>query len=450
MSAATARPGGLADPTETRVARPGEISPPAHAAEGTLPKAQREPDPTDGMIYVSETLDAPVEVAARAAPRVPAFTDGSYLTAEVSATAVRANLAVLRGRLAPGTRLCAVVKADCYGHGLAGLVGILADAADCLGVATPEEALALRRVGFSRAVLVFFSACAYADGRCLEDALEALIARSVTLTVVAPAEVAAVAAAARRVGTPAKVHVKVGHGHDPQRHPPRARPGARRADPPRRRGAPHGHVHPLRHGRRADKSVTREQLARFLAAVDACGGRQGLILHAANSAALIDLPETHLDMVRPGIAIYGYQPSGQMVCRLPLRPALRLCGRLMQIKDVPAGSRCGYGLTYTFTRPSRVGLVPVGYGDGYMRCLSGRTTMRVRGCDVPVRGRVAMDQVTVDLTDLPAARVGDEVEIISADPAAPHGVESLARLAGTIPYEITCRLGRRVRRVLVD
>ena len=122
---------------------------------------------------------------------------------------------------------------------------------------------------------------------------------------------------------------------------------------------------------------------------------------------------------------------------------------LMQIKNIPAGAKCGYGLTYEFLRDSRVGLVPVGYGDGYFRSLSNRSSMRIRGRDVPTRGRVSMDQIIIDLTDVPAAQVGDIVEIISPDPAAPHSVENLARQANTIPYEITCRLGRRVRRVLV-
>jgi alanine racemase len=121
----------------------------------------------------------------------------------------------------------------------------------------------------------------------------------------------------------------------------------------------------------------------------------------------------------------------------------------MQVKTLPSGSRCGYGLTHTFQTDTPVGLVPVGYGDGYLRSLSNRATMRLGGRDAPVRGRVSMDQVIVDLTDVPNAAVGDEVEIISPDPAAPHSIEGLARLAGTIPYELTCRLGRRARRVLV-
>ena len=373
----------------------------------------------------------------------------SYLNAEISASAVQANLALLRQRLAPATKICAVVKANCYGHGLETLLGLMDERVDCLGVATPEEAIYLRRLGYERPILMFFSACAYADGNELHDALDELIAQAVTLTVVAPAEVSSVAEAAARVGAQAEVHVKIDTGMGRSGIRPESAPElieqVRRQPAVRLTGL---YTH-FATADEADKAFTLQQLKQFLDVASAAG-RAGLTLHAANSAAAIDLPETHLDMIRPGIAMYGYQPSEHMRNRLPLRPCLRLTGRLMQVKDVPAGSRCGYGLAYRFERPSRIGLVPVGYGDGYLRSLSNRATMRIGGRDVPIRGRVAMDQIIIDLTDSPEASVGDEVEIISADASAAHSVENLARLAGTIPYEITVRLGRRVRRKLVD
>jgi alanine racemase len=199
-----------------------------------------------------------------------------------------------------------------------------------------------------------------------------------------------------------------------------------------------------------DKTAARAQLDCFRTILDRCGIGEHIMRHAANSAALIDLPESHLDMVRPGIAIYGYQPSDEMLRRLDLRPSLRLTGHLMQVKDVPKGTRCGYGLTYTFDRHSRIGLVPVGYGDGYLRALSDKASMRIAGADVPVRGRVSMDQTVIDLTDQGDASVGDLVEIISPDPEASNSVENLSWLAGSIPYELVSRLGARVRRFLVD
>ncbi len=374
----------------------------------------------------------------------------SYLTAEISASAVRWNLGLLRKQLPARTKLCAVVKADCYGHGLADLLGVIAPAADCLAVATPEEAWLLRRLGYTGPVLMFFSACANCDRAERREAISELIAANVTLTVAAAGDVSAVDEAARLTDAQATVHIKVdtgmGRSGVPVGQLPALVEGIRRCQAVRLGGI-YSH---FATADEADKQNALGQFERFNSAVAAAGGGAGLTLHMANSAALIDLPATHLDMVRPGIAVYGYQPSDEMANRLPLRPALRLTGRLMQIKHVPAGSRCGYGLTHTFARDSRVGLAPVGYADGYPRSLSNAATMRIAGRDVPVRGRVSMDQTIVDLTDLPAVAVGDEVEIISPDPSAPHSVEALARLAGTIPYEITCRLGQRVRRVPVD
>jgi alanine racemase len=123
---------------------------------------------------------------------------------------------------------------------------------------------------------------------------------------------------------------------------------------------------------------------------------------------------------------------------------------MVLIKDVPAGARTGYGLTYRFERPGRLALVPVGYADGYCRSLSNAASMRLRGVDCPVRGRVSMDQTVIEVTEVPDPRVGEHVEIISPDPGAPHSGENLARLAGTVHYEILSRLGDRITRVLVD
>ncbi|MFW6133908.1 MAG: alanine racemase, partial [Planctomycetota bacterium] len=207
------------------------------------------------------------------------------------------------------------------------------------------------------------------------------------------------------------------------------------ADEPVRSGAP---------------DATADQVGLFREVAARCAGTERLRLHAANSAATLTRPETHLSMVRPGIAVYGYRPSDELGLEAVLRPALRLTAPLMQVKDVPAGSACGYGLTHRFDRDSRVGLVPVGYADGYARALSNRGVMRIGGREVPVRGRVSMDQTIVDLTGVPGAAVGAEVEIISNEPGAGNSVESIARLCGTIPYEVTCRLGDRIRRVVVD
>ncbi len=402
--------------------------------------------------YVSHGGDTAPAGARRAMPAgaaTPEADGASYLTAEISASAVRHNLRLIRDHVGTGVLICAVVKADAYGHGLDALLPVIAHEADWLAVATPAEALELRRRGYDGATLVFFSPGAEQQPPAPRAALRELIASGVTLTVTHPGEVPAISSAADAAGRPADVHLKIdtgmGRGGVPLDGAPALAEAVRHAEGVRLTGL---YTH-FATADEADKGFAREQFDRFVFAADACGETKGLLLHAANSAATIDLPETHLDMVRPGIAVYGYQPSDQMQRRLPLRPALRLTGPLMQVKSVPAGSGCGYGLAYTFDRPSRLGLVPAGYADGYLRSLSNAAVVRVRGCHAPVRGRVSMDQTIIDLTDIPEARPGDEVEIISADPAEAHSVEGLARLAGTIPYEVTCRLGRRVHRVLV-
>jgi alanine racemase len=370
----------------------------------------------------------------------------SYLTLQISAAAVRTNLQLLRQQLRPGVKLCPVVKADCYGHGMKLLWDTIAPLADFLAVAAPEEAIRLRDAGYRGPLLSLFSACAYAQGAELAEAQQEMISAGVVQTLVDIDEVAPVAAAARRLGKVAEVHVKVDSGMTRSGIAPASLPAMFeriRCEPNVRLSGCCTH---FAASDVADKTSARRQLELFLQSVRAAGDTSGLILHAANSAATIDLPESHLDMVRPGISVYGYQPSDQVERRLPLRPALRLVGRLLQVKEVRAGASCGYGFTYTFDRDGRVGRVPIGYGDGYLRCLSNRSLVRVRGCDAPLRGRVSMDQIIIDLTDCPRARAGDEVEIISSDPAAPHSVENLARLAGTIPYEVTCRLGGRMER----
>ena len=362
---------------------------------------------------------------------------------------MRHNLALVRQQLAPGVKLCAVVKANAYGHGLDLLLPTIAPAADYLAVAAAAEALELRWLGYSGKLLTIFT-----PSLCPEDEqadmLDELTLAHVTLTVVTEAEARAVDAAAARTRTPAAVHVKIDTG---------MRRSGVEIDQAFGLVQALGRLPNLRleglythfaTADESDQSFVLTQFERFSHVAGQCDPSHKLIRHAANTAALLDQPGTHADMVRPGLALYGCFSGSDIRNRPPLRPALRLTTRLMQTRSVKAGDACGYGLTYTFPRDGRAGLVPVGYADGYSRAFSNRGVMRVRGRLVPVRGRVAMDQLTVDLTDCPEARVGDEVEIISPDPTAPNGVENLARLASTIPYEPLTLLGRRVRRVLVD
>jgi len=373
-----------------------------------------------------------------------------YLQAEISASAVRENLKILLNCAAPGTKLCPVVKCNCYGHGLELLLPVLSEQADWLAVATPAEAIHVRKLKYPGPLLVMFSPCSQTLAENRDAILDELIMRQVTLTVASLSDVDELVTAANRTKQSVMVHVMVDTGMN------REGISANLTEKLVNRIGKEPFVEMtgiythLCNADEADKTFAHRQISLFNETLTTCDIFKNILRHVSNSAGAIDLPESHFDMLRPGISVYGYQPSDQMTNHPPLRPVLRLLGHLMQIKTVPLGERCGYGGTFECKRETTLGLVPIGYGDGYFRSLSNQAQMRVRGKLVPVIGRVSMDQTIIDLTDVPTPELGDTVEIISPNPADPHSVENLARLAGTIPHEITTRLGHRIRRKLVD
>ena len=376
----------------------------------------------------------------------------NYLKAEISAGAIRRNVALLREQIGLGCKLCAVIKCNAYGHGQELLLPLMADLADWVGVATPAEALRLREVGYTGEILVFFSACTRSGSAGVAATMIELIRQHVTLTITSRWELDVLSAATRRTGETANIHICVDTGMTRSGARPEDVPALLREiqlDPGLAMTGIYSH---FATADEADKSAAHVQIERFEAMLTRYRDQfpATLLRHLANSAAAIDLPDAHYDMVRPGIALYGYQPSDEMHNKLPLTPAMRLSAHVMQIQRVPAGTAVGYGGTFTTQRDSIIALVPVGYGDGYPRALSNVGSMKIRGYYAPIVGRVSMDQITLDVTDLPDVIVGDMVEIIAPDPAAPNSLETLARQAGCIPYEIMCRLGDRVRRFLVD
>ncbi|MHB8945450.1 MAG: alanine racemase, partial [Bacillota bacterium] len=189
-----------------------------------------------------------------------------------------------------------------------------------------------------------------------------------------------------------------------------------------------------------------ERFAAFLARLEAAGLRFGL-RHAANSAALIDLPETHLDLVRAGIAMYGLYPSNEVERRVDLRPAMSLKVRVAHVKEVPAGTGVSYGRTFVTGHPSVIATLPIGYADGYPRSLSSRGVVLVRGRRAPIIGRVCMDQCMADVTGIPGVTPGDEVVLMGRQGDEAVTADDLARLEGTINYEVVCDITARVPRV---
>ena len=202
----------------------------------------------------------------------------------------------------------------------------------------------------------------------------------------------------------------------------------------------------------ADKSFALKQLQRFKAFVNDVKAR-GIdiaIVHAANSPATVDLPDAHFDMIRPGISVYGYHSAPEMHNRPDLKPSLKLITALTMVKAIPGGSKIGYGCTATAEHDMRIGIVPVGYADGYDRRLSNVGKMIIAGRVVPVIGRISMDQTIVDLTGEPEVRPGEQVIVIDNKAASPNSVEALCELLDTIPQVVGVGLGQRVVRKAIN
>ena len=377
------------------------------------------------------------------------FSKNYSTVASISEAAVRGNLAVFRKHCGPSVKICPVVKANAYGHGVAIVAPVLAQAgADMFAVASIGEANELAQIVPEKEILVFgpVQGQSWASAE-LAEALKS----NYHLTIAEMAGAEALAEAAEQAGLIGRVHIKVDTGMGRMGALPAAALELVRfvstGEPVRLEGL---YTH-FATADETDVSFAREQLQcfkEFIRAAQDVAGQVGLI-HAANSAAVLALEESHFTMVRPGISTYGYWPSktmGTMKVLEGLRPALRLESRIVLIKELPVGHTCGYGRTFRAQRPTRVGIVPLGYEDGYRRSFSNKTVMVIGGCAVPVIGRISMDQTIVDLTDQPQVKTGDVVTVISEKREDPNSVEALAELADTIPYEITCLLGRRIAR----
>lgn len=369
---------------------------------------------------------------------------------EVDLSAIRDNTKATLDALGPGVRLMAVVKADGYGHGSVPVArASLAAGATWLGVAILDEALELREAGITAPVLVL-------GWTPPEDAVRA-VRSSVSLTVADEADIDALDAAASRASGRLRVHLKVDTGMNRLG----VRPGGAGLDAARALArAPHllweGTFTHFARADEPDEAATRGPLARFLGFIHSVrqAGLDPGLLHAANTAATFRRPESHLDMVRLGIGLYGYPPDPGEGRAGRLRPALAVKARLARVHPVPAGEAISYGGTYVTAEPEWIGTVPVGYADGYRRSFGNRAEVLVGGSRRPVRGRVCMDQFMVGLgpaaSPSPPAATGDEVVLLGRQGAARVTANDLAAWAGTIPYEILTGWSRRLPRRYVD
>jgi alanine racemase len=368
--------------------------------------------------------------------------------AEIRLGALRRNFARALELAGPGVKVMAVVKADAYGHGMLRVAReLLAEGAGYLGVAIIEEAVELREAGINAPILVL--------GSPPDQSLPLFALHGVDLALASAAKARAASVAAAAVGKSIRVHIKLDTGM--------GRIGVNWRD-----------LHPFAEelsglvagaGRPGleivgafshlatsdcDLDYAREQASRFSSALRVLEskGIEPPLVHLANSAALVAMPEARFGMVRPGILVYGYEPSPWR--KVGVEPVMRLASRISFVKGLRAGESVSYGRTWKAKADTTIATVPVGYGDGYSRALSNKASMWVAGAARPVVGRVCMDQTMLDLGPGAEAREGDEVVMFGVKDGAGISGESLCEILGTIPYELTCMVGSRVPRVYVD
>ena len=386
------------------------------------------------------------------------MTETPLIQAEIDLDAVAANTRELRRITRPEARLLVAVKANAYGHGLVAVARqALGSGADALGVARMPEALLLRDAGIDAPVLIF--------GFTPPSNVEALVRHDLIQTVYAPETAKAYAEGIGKTGGRLKVHLKVDTGMgrlgilpDSRRY---VEPGMSVSDHAVREVLAIAGLKELTlegifthfaSSDSADKRFAEEQFGTFMAFLDQLkrSGIEFELRHAANSGAVIDMPHTHLDMVRAGVSLYGLYPSDEVdKSRIDLIPVMTLTARIVHLKKVPAGFPVSYGMTHRTPSPTVIATVPVGYADGFNRRLSNRGHMLVRGQKAPIVGRVCMDLTMIDVGHIAGVAVEDEVVILGRQANEAITADDLAGLLGTINYEITSAITARVPRVFL-
>lgn len=368
--------------------------------------------------------------------------------AQIDLDIIIENILRIKEHIDPHTKIMAVIKTDGYGHGSIPIAKCLEPYDFMYGyaVATAEEALLLRRAGIKRPVLIL--------GYTFPGSYRQLAKEKIRPAVFRQDSLAGLAQAAREEGKRIKVHIKVDTGM------------SRIGITPDEEGlafvkkafeTPGIEVEGIfTHFARADerdKSHACRQLAQFENFIGRIEGELGYhipIKHCSNSASIIELPRANMDLVRPGIIIYGLRPSDEVSQEtVPLCPALSLHSHVVYVKDLYPGQSVSYGGTFTAEHKMRIATIPVGYGDGYPRTLSGKGHVLIRGQRAAILGRVCMDQFMVDVTDIPDVTEGDPVVLIGTDGGETITAEYLGDLSGRFNYELVCDLGRRIPRVYI-
>ncbi|MDR2753575.1 MAG: alanine racemase [Oscillospiraceae bacterium] len=370
--------------------------------------------------------------------------------AEISLDAIEHNVAAARQLLAPGTKLCCVIKADGYGHGAAALARFLDDKCEYYAVAILEEGLALRRAGVTKPILLL--------GYTSPNQHETALAMDLTLTIFSWEQAQALSRAAAKTQKIAKAHIAVDTGMGRVGFADDDKSVATIAAIARLPFvAPEGLFTHFARADETDKTSARAQYHRYktFAAKLAAAGIEFPLRHVCNSAALMEfdgIAPGHCanGMARFGISLYGLYPSEEVdKALLPLAPAMCWKTHVVHLKTVPPGTGISYGHTFVTARETRVATLPVGYADGYPRALSNRGHVILRGQFAPILGRVCMDQLMVDVTDILGVAQEEEVILLGRQGDCAISMEEIGAMSASFNYETACRVGQRVPRVYV-
>lgn len=376
---------------------------------------------------------------------LPALDPRARAWAAIDLGALERNLAFLKGRLPTQTGFLAVLKSDAYGHGARIVAPKLVElGVDMLGVGDSSEALELRDAGVQCPLLIL--------GAIVPGEMEDVVSNDIATCLHTVERSELLSEVARALGRPARVHLKVDTGMGRLGVLPRV---ARRLAIKIQRDPWLTLEGICTHYGSAASPVpfhTAEQLAQFVRLLEElrAEGIDPKYVHASNSAAVFSTLGSHFSMVRVGLALLGLNPGNFPLGVPPVEPVLALRTQVVFLKDLPPSAPVGYNRTHVNRRETRIAVLPVGYADGIPYALSNRGHVLIRGERAPIVGAVSMDYTTIDVSDIDGVAVGDEVTIIGVDGKRRITVEDVARTIGTIPYEVTARLGRRVARIGVE
>ena len=365
--------------------------------------------------------------------------------AKIDLDAARHNLNAVYKLIKPDTKVIAVIKTDGYGHGAIPIATELEPVEYLYGfaVATAEEALQLRRHGIQKPILIL--------GYVFPEHYPQLIEQEIRLTVFTQEMAEQLAKDAQKLNKDVLIHIKIDTGMNRigmQAKEESVKIIAQIASLPHI--IPEGIFTHFARADEADKSAANEQLIQFeqMIRMTEAAGIHIPYRHCANSAGIIDLPQTQMDLVRAGIILYGLWPSEEVQKeRIDLQPVLELLSHVAYVKQLEAGKSISYGGTYTTKKTQTIATIPAGYGDGYPRSLSNQGYVLIHGKKAPIVGRVCMDQFMVDVTDIPQVKTGDKVVLVGKDGEEVITLETLAQLSGRFHYEFTCCLSKRIPRV---